>query len=55
MIIYPRIKFMRNANGKIMDTVSVVVEDTENEEITAWYSLKELRQIFKDQKEEEQD
>jgi len=47
MTKYPRIKTYK---GKIL---IVMVLDETGEETTDWYSLKEIRQILKEQKEEE--
>ena len=49
---YPRI---RTESGKILVIVELpdINSDGEHEETTDWYSLKEIRQILKEQREEE--
>ena len=44
---YPRIKTYKN------QVLVVMVLDEKGAETTDWYSLKEIRQILKEQKEEE--
>lgn len=53
MIKYPRVRFLRNSNGKLTKHVLVVVELNEKEETTDWFSLGELKTIFENQREEE--
>lgn len=52
-IKYPRIKFWRDDNGKLINKVQVLVELDEKDETLDLYSPKEIKQIFKEQKREE--
>lgn len=50
---YPRIKFMRDSEGKLTSSVQVLVELDEKNETLDWYSLKEIKTILTNQKREE--
>ena len=52
-IKYPRIKFMRDSNGKLTSSVQVLVELDEKNETLDWYSLKQIKTILTNQKREE--
>lgn len=53
MIRYPRIKFLRDTEGKLTNKVLVLVELDEKNETLEWYSPNEIKKTFKEQKEEE--